>query len=111
MNIGNLIENAPELVGKLNNIGLTDLNISDLASEIGNQIGGGDGLDLTDILGALQSENFMSKLDIPGLAEKVLISPELAQQAVSLIAPVVESFGGGSKGMLGKVVGSLFSRS
>jgi hypothetical protein len=111
MNIASLLENTPELLSGLKGLGFDNSKISELAGEIGGQLGGADGFDITDLLSGLQSDDFLKQLDVNAISEKLLISPELAQQAVGMIAPVVANFGGGSKmGMLGKLAGGLFGR-
>ena len=111
MNIGSLLQNAPELVSGLKGLGLDDGKISEMAGEIGAQLGGNDGFDFTELLTGLQGDSFLQQLDVNALAEKMLISPELTQQALGMIAPVVASFGSGSKlGMLGKLAGGLFGK-
>ena len=110
MNISSLIDGAPELANGLKHLGLSDKNISDMAGEIGQQLGGDDGFDFTDLITGLQADDFLNQLNIQSLAEKVLISPELAQQAISLIAPVIANFGGSNLGVLGKIAGGLFGR-
>ena len=43
MNIASLIDGAPELADGLKGLGLTDVNIADMAEGIGQQLGGDDG--------------------------------------------------------------------
>ena len=110
MNIASLIGGAPELVDGLKGLGLTDVNIADMAEGIGQQLGGDDGFDFTDLLTTLQADSFLSRIDAPALAEKALISPGLAQQALGLLAPAIADFGGSKLGVLGKLAGGLFGR-
>ena len=111
MDIGSLLSNSSGLMDQLKGLGLSDGNISGMADEIGNQLGGGDGFDFTDLLKGLQADNFLDQVNIASLAEKIGISPEIAEQAISLIAPKVAEFTGDSPlGGLGKLAGSLFGK-
>ena len=111
MNISSLLQSAPELVGGLKDLGFDDGKISEMAGEIGAQLGGNDGFDFTDMLTGLQGDSFLQLLDVNALAENLLISPEIAQQALAMIAPAVANFGKDSKlGMLGKLAGGLFGK-
>lgn len=113
MEISDLLKGAPDLMGGLKDLGLSDGNVSDLGQELGNQLGGDDGFDFTDLLSGLDADSFLGKLDVGSIAEKVGISPEIAQGAISLIAPKIAEFTGGSGGALGKLGGfakSLFGK-
>ncbi len=111
MDLSNLIQGAPDLLDGLKGMGLSDDNISGMANEVGNQLGGGDGFDFTDLLSGLQADSFLEQIDVSALAAKVGISPDMAQQAINLVAPKVAEFTGGSGlGGLGKLAGSLFGR-
>ena len=104
MDIGMLLKAAPDLMGGLGELGLSEEKIGDLGGEIGNQLGGGDGFDFSDLLTGLDADSFLSQIDIDSLAGKIGISPAIAQGAVALIAPKIAEFTGGSSG-LGKIAG------
>lgn len=99
MDVESLLSSSPELRNGLQALGLDQEQIHHLASSIGDQLGGG-GLDLAALLGGLDAEGFLAKIDVAALAEAVGISPELAQSAMDQIAPAVASFDGQSAGDL-----------
>ena len=107
MDISDLLDG--DLTSALRGLGLSDTNVSDLGTEIGGQLLGGDGFDLSDLLTGLDSESFLAKLNVAELAETVGISPELASGALALIAPKVADFVGGEGSPLG-AVGKLASK-
>ncbi len=104
MNIGDLLKAAPDLIGGLKDLGLTDDKIGDLAGEVGSQLGGDDGFDFADLLSGLNADSFLGQLDIESIAAKIGISPEIAQSAIGLIAPKIADFTSGGSG-LGKLAG------
>ena len=108
MDISDLIGSS-DLTSALKDLGLSDANVGDLGREVGNQLSGGDGFDLTDLLTGLDLDSFLSKIDVAALAERVGISAELASGALGLIAPQVADFGEGSAlGAVSKLAGKLF---
>lgn len=112
MDIGTLLKAAPDLMGGLGELGLSEDKIGDLGGEIGNQLGGDDGFDFSDLLTGLDADSFLGKIDTESLAAKVGISPDIAQGAIALIAPKIAEFTGGSAG-LGKIASlakGLFGR-
>lgn len=109
MDISKILSAAPDVLEGLKGLGLDDGNISQLADEVGNQVGGGDGLDLGDILTSLTGDDFLSQLDAGAIASKVGISPDIASQALNLIAPLIENFAGDNLGALGKIAGKFFN--
>lgn len=115
MDIGDLIKGAPDLIGGLQNLGLSDDNVGDLGREIGGQLTGGDGFDLTDLLSGFDADSFLSQIDVAALSSKLGISPEIASAAVGLIAPKIAEFtGGGGGSQLGGLMNmakNLFGKS
>ena len=111
MDIADLINNG-DLTSALKGLGLSDANVGDLGRELGSQLTGGDGFDLSDLLSGLDAESFLAKIDIAAVAETVGISPQLASGALALIAPQVADFMGGGAdsalGAVGKLAGKLF---
>jgi hypothetical protein len=105
MDVVDLLKNAPGLLEALQQTGVPQDKLSSLGGAIGDQLGGSDGFDLTDLLGGLDLDNFTSKINADSLAEQVGISPEIANQAIALIGPIIADF---SPGNLGSIVGKLF---
>ena len=110
MDIMDLLKGSPELLDGLKGLGLDDNNIGDLASGVGDQLGGGDGFDFTDLLTGLTGDSFLENVDITALAQQVGISPETVQSAMALVAPVIADFTGGAGGGLGGLVKGLFKK-
>ena len=100
MDLGSLLSSSPELMDGLRGLGLEESQIGQLANTVGEQLGGGGGLDLAGLLGGLDLESFLSKIDVAAVAQAVGISPELAQSALDLIGPAVANFDGQSAGDL-----------
>ena len=105
MDVGELLKNAPGLLEALQQTGVPADKLSSLGGALGDQLGGSDGFDFTDLLGGLDLDNFMSKVDAGSLAEQIGITPEVATQAIALIGPIIADF---SPGNLGSLVGKLF---
>ena len=105
MDIMDLLKGSPELLDGLKGLGLDDNNIGDLANGVGDQLGGGDGFDFTDLLTGLTGDGFLENVDIGALAAQVGISPEVVQQAVAMVAPQIAEFTGGGGGLGGLVKG------
>ena len=105
MDMMDLLKGAPGLLDSIREAGVSDEQLPSLGSALGSQLGGSDGFDFTDLLGGLDLDNFLSKIDVAGLADQVGIAPEIAEKVVGLIGPKVEEFVPGS---LGGVLGKLF---
>ena len=110
MDIASMIKNAPGLLDGLQSLGLSDDNIASLTGAVTQQLDGGDGFDLTDVLKMLGTDDFMSKMDVGAIASNSGIDSGLVEKALGLIAPVVSEFDGANLGGLGKLASSLFSR-
>ncbi len=107
MDVMDLMKNAPGLLDSLKSAGVPEDKTGDLAGAIGQQLGGSDGLDLGDLLGGLDLDNFLSKVDVSAVANQVGLSPSVVQKAVELIGPHVAGFMP-SAGALGALAGKLF---
>ena len=107
MDIMDLMKNAPGLLESLAGAGVPKEKTADLAGAIGQQLGGSDGLDLGDLLGGLNLENFLSQIDVAAVANQIGLSPAIVQKAVELIGPHVAEFLP-SAGALGALAGKLF---
>ena len=107
MDISDLLDG--DLTSALLGLGLSDANVSDLGKEIGGQLLGGDGFDLSDLLTGLDADAFLANLNVAELAEAVGISPQLVSGALALIAPKVADFVGSEGSPLG-AVGKLASK-
>lgn len=105
MDVMDLLKNAPGLLDSIQQAGVPEDKISGLGDAIGAQLGGGDGFDFTDLLGGLDLDSFLSKVDVGALAEQVGVSPETAQQVLGLIGPHIAEF---APGGLGALAGKLF---
>jgi hypothetical protein len=108
VNVLDLMNGVPGLLDELRETGLPDDKLPDLGSAIGRQLGGDDGLDFTDLLGGLDLDGFLAKVDVASLAEQVGITPALAQQVIATIGPKVAEFTPGGLGGLGALAGKLF---
>ncbi len=105
MDVMDLLKNAPGLLDSIQQAGLPEEKIPELGSVLGQQLGGEDGFDLTDLLGGLDLDGFLSKVDAGSLANQIGISPEIVQQVLQIIGPKVAEF---SPGGLGALAGKLF---
>ena len=105
MDVMDLLKGAPGLLDSIQQAGVPGEKIPDLGAALGQQLGGGDGLDLTDLLGGLDLDSFLSKVDVSSLAEQVGVSPEVVQQVLQVIGPKIAEF---SPGILGDLAGKLF---
>ncbi len=106
MDIMDLLKNAPGLLDSIQNAGVPEDKISEFGSALGQQLGGGDGFDFTDLLGGLDLDSFASKVDAGALAEQLGISPEVVQQVLSVVGPKIAEF---SPGGLSSLAGKLFN--
>ncbi len=109
MDILNLIKGAPELLESIQAAGISEDKINPLGDAITSQLGGSDGFDLGDLLGALDAESFLSKVDPQAVADMVGIQPELVTKALDLISPFVADFSPEGLGKLGSLAGKLFN--
>lgn len=107
MDLMDLLKAAPGLLDSVQQAGVPEEKLSGLGSAIGQQLGGSDGFDLTDLLGGLDLDSFLSKIDVNSLAEQVGISPEIAKQVIGLIGPKIAEFS--PSGGLAALAGKLFS--
>lgn len=108
MDIGSLLKGSPELLESVLGAGLPESKVGGLSDAIGNQLGGGDGLDLGDLLGALDKDSFLSKIDIGAVAEQIGVSPDIVNSVVQTLAPKIEEFVPGGLGAVGSALGKLF---
>ena len=105
MDVMDLLKDAPGLLDSIQQAGVPEEKISEFGSALGQQLGGGDGFDLTDLLGGLDVDAFLSKVDVSSLADQIGISPAIVQQVLQIIGPKVAEF---SPGGLGDLAGKLF---
>ena len=103
MDISQLLKNAPELIEQLQGAGFEENKIDDFASQVGQQVAGDDGFDLTDILTSLDADAFLSKVDANVVAEKLGLAPELVNKGLQIVAPMIEQFAGDKLGALGSL--------
>ena len=104
MDVMDLLKNAPGLLESVQQAGLPDDKVADLGAALGQQLGGGDGFDFTDLLGGLNLEGFLSQIDVASLAEQIGIAPEIAQRVLQVIGPQVAEFSpGGLSGLASKL--------
>lgn len=106
MNVLSLL--GGELLDAVKDVGVPENKIEALGDAIGNQLGGGDGLDLGDLLGGLDLESFLNKVDADAIAEQLGLSPTIVSAAINLIGPKVAEFAPGGLGALGSIAGKLF---
>jgi hypothetical protein len=107
MDIMDLLKHAPGLLESLKDAGVPQEKAPELAGALSQQLGGSDGLDLTDLLGTLDIDSFLSKVDVGAVANQIGLSPAVVQKAVELIAPyVADSLP--SAGGLGALAGKFF---
>lgn len=105
MDVMDLLKNAPGLLASIQEAGVPQEKISDLGAALGEQLGGTDGFDFTDLIAGLDLDGFLSRVDAGSLAERLGISPEIVQQALQVIGPKIAEF---SPGGLGSLAGKLF---
>lgn len=108
MNIMDLMKNAPGLLDSIQEAGVPADKIGSLGSALEGQLGGSDGFDFTDLLGGLDLDGFLSKIDISSLADQVGISPQVAETVINLIGPKVADFMPSGLGSVGSALGKLF---
>ena len=109
MDVLDLLKGAPGLLDEIRQAGVPDDTIADLGAALGQQLGGGDGFDFTDLLAGLDLESFLARVDAAALAEQVGISPAIAESVVSLIGPKIAEFAPGDLGSaIGSLAGKLF---
>ena len=106
MDVMDLLKGAPGLLDSIQQAGVPEDKIPELGSALGQQLGGEDGLDFTDLLGGLDLDGFLSKIDAAGLAEQLGISPAIVEQVLQIIGPKIAEFSPGGLGALaGKLLG------
>lgn len=108
MDILDLVKNAPGLLDAVQGAGVPEDKLPALSDAIISQLGGADGLDFGDLLGGLDLDSFMSRIDVVALASQVGISPDVAESVTKLIGPKVAEFVPGGLGGLGGTLGKLF---
>ncbi|MEQ8858981.1 MAG: hypothetical protein RIC56_10055 [Pseudomonadales bacterium] len=108
MDIMDLLKGDGDLLESIKGLGVPEDKIPDLGQAIGQQLGGGDGFDLTDLLGGLDLQSFLAKVDVGAIASQLNLSPDVIQQVVALIGPKVQDFVPGGLGSLGSLAGKLF---
>ena len=107
MNVTDLLKDSSGLIDSLQDVGVPADRIEPLGDAIGQQLGGG--LDLGDLLGGLDMNTFMSRLDVPGLSEQVGLTPDVINRALALIGPKVEEFAPGGLGGIKSLAGKLLN--
>jgi len=100
MDVSDLLKNAPGLLDSIKEAGVPQDKVSGLGEAIGQQLGGDDGFDLTDLLGGLNLDDFLSKVDPAAIAQQVGLPPVIAEKAIALIGPAVAEFVPGGLGAL-----------
>lgn len=105
MDIMDLLDSDGGLMSSIRDLGVPESRIPELGQAIGAQLGGSDGFDLSDLLGGLDLQGFLAKVDVGTIASQLDLSPDVVQQVVALIGPKVQDFVPGS---LGSLVGKLF---
>jgi len=108
MDVMDLLKNAPGLLDSIQQAGVPEAKIPEFGSALGQQLGGSAGFDFTDLLGGLDLDSFLSKVDAGSLADQIGISPEIVQQALTIIGPKIAEFSPGGLGGLGGLAGKLF---
>ena len=114
MDLQSLIaDQAPQLLESLKGAGLDDQQAGDFLPALGDQLGGGGGGGIGDLLGGggVQAllggdgglEGLLENIDITAMAEKVGIDPGIARTALESVLPkIMEAIkGGGGGGLLG----------
>ena len=96
------------LLDSIKEVGVPEDKLGALSDAIGNQLGGSDGLDLGDLLGGLDIDTFLEKIDADVIAEQLGLSPTIVSAAIDLIGPKVAEFAPGGLGALGSIAGKLF---
>ena len=110
MNIAKLLGDTPGLLEGLSSIGLQGDKVDDFANEVGQQVAGDDGLDLSDILTSLDASSFLQKVDASQIASNMGLSENLVSQGLKIIAPAIEQFAGKKLGVFGKLAGAFLKR-
>ena len=92
MNFVTLLQQHPLLRADLKSLGLSHNHMQDAAAEISGQLGGNAQYNLCYVISALNSKEFVRVIDTALLAERINVSPSLAQSAIMLFAPWVDQF-------------------
>lgn len=103
-----LLKGDSGLLDAIKSAGVPEAKIPDLGEALGAQLGGGDGFDLTDLLGGLDLDGFLSKVDVGALASQLNLSPDVISKVVEMIGPKVQEFVPGGLGSIGSLAGKLF---
>ncbi|MEM7003394.1 MAG: hypothetical protein AAF529_21585 [Pseudomonadota bacterium] len=110
MNIAKLLGDTPGILESLSSIGLSGDKVDDFADQVGQQVAGDDGLDITDILTSLDASSFLQKVDVGQIAGKLGLSEDIVTQGLNIIAPAIEQFAGKKLGVFGKLAGAFLKR-
>ena len=108
MDIGSLLKGSPDLLQSILQTGLPEDKVGGLSDAVGNQLSGGDGLDLGDLLGALDKDSFLAKIDVNSIAEQIGVSPAIVDSVMQILAPKIEAFLPDGLGSVGSALGKLF---
>ena len=107
-----LADQGPELLEKLQQVGLSQEQAQNFlpaaGDQVSNALSGGGGI--SALLGGGGVEDILKNIDIGEIAEKVGIDSALAEKALHALAPMVMEklgSGGGAGGMLGGLAGKL----
>ena len=96
------------LLDSIKVVGVPEDKVGALSDAIGNQLAGADGLDLGDLLGGLDLDGFLEKIDADAIAGQIGLSPAVVSAAINLIGPKVADFAPEGLGALGSLAGKLF---
>ena len=96
------------MLDSVKEVGVPEDKLGALSDAIGNQLGGSDGLDLGELLGGLDLDSFLEKVDANAIAEQLGLSPTVVSAAINLIGPKIAEFAPSSLGALGSIAGKLF---
>ena len=108
MDISSLLKGSPDLLKSVLQTGLPEAKVEGLAEAVGSQLSGGDGFDLGDLLGALDKDSFLAKIDASAIAEQIGVSPAIVGSVIQMLAPKIEEFIPSGLGGIGSTLGKLF---
>lgn len=97
-----------DLLDSIKEVGVPEDKVGALSDAIGDQLGGADGLDLGDLLGGLDLDAFLAKIDADMIADQLGLSPAVVSAAIGMIGPKVAEFAPDGLGALGSIAGKLF---
>lgn len=92
MNFVTLLQQHPLLCADLQGLGLSRNNMQEAAAEITTQLGGCREFNMCYVIAALNSREFIRRIDTAAIARRLQISPSLAQAVVLMFAPWVNQF-------------------